>query len=182
MDKYSHIILPEQIKASIKYSPRGNGGGSPAIPVRDRRTHAEKLQHQLETARSENERIKMEMEAVSLPARTGTYLEFSGAPAHELVTKSLEDQQSGIRLLNVRTICDENTGEQTFATVFIPHGKENKFVAKLSKYAHENTSKGKPKNDKLFRSIESINIALLKALWTDNISDFPTNNIDWYEV
>lgn len=182
MDKYSHIILPEQIKVSIKYSPRGNGGSSPAIPVRDRRTHAENLQHQLETAHSENEHIKMEMEAVSLPARTGTYLEFSGAPAHELVTKSLEDQQSGIRLLNVRTICDENTGEQTFATVFIPHGKENKFVAKLSKYAHENTSKGKPKNDKLFRSIESINIALLKALWTDNISDFPTNNIDWYEV
>ena len=115
MDKYSHIILPEQIKVSIKYSPRGNGGSSPAIPVRDRRTHAENLQHQLETAHSENERIKMEMEAVSLPARTGTYLEFSGAPAHELVTKSLEDQQSGIRLLNVRTICDENTGEQTFA-------------------------------------------------------------------
>ena len=39
MDKYSHIILPEQIKASIKYSPRGSGGGSPAIPNRDRRTH-----------------------------------------------------------------------------------------------------------------------------------------------
>ena len=91
MDKYSHIILPEQIKASIKYSPRGSGGGSPAIPNRDRRTHAENLQHLLELAHSENERIKQEMEAVSLPARTGTYLEFSGAPAHELVTKSLED-------------------------------------------------------------------------------------------
>ena len=182
MDKYSHIILPEQIKASIKYSPRGSGGGSPAIPNRDRRTHAENLQHLLELAHSENERIKQEMEAVSLPARTGTYLEFSGAPAHELVTKSLEDQQSGIRLLNVRTVSDENIGEQTFATVFIPHGKENKFATKLNKYANENTSKGKPKNDKLFRSIESINIALLRALWTDNVRDFPTNNMDWYEV
>ena len=64
MDKYSHIILPEQIKASIKYSPRGSGGGSPAIPNRDRRTHAENLQHLLELAHSENERIKQEMEAV----------------------------------------------------------------------------------------------------------------------
>ena len=137
MDKYSHIILPEQIKASIKYSPRGSGGGSPAIPNRDRRTHAENLRHLLELAHSENERIKQEMEAVSLPARTGTYLEFSGAPAHELVTKSLEDQQSGIRLLNVRTVSDENIGEQTFATVFIPHGKENKFATKLNKYAIE---------------------------------------------
>ena len=182
MDRYEHIIIPEQIRTSMRFSPRGSGGGSTSIPVRNRAEHATTLQRLFDTAYAENERIKNDMQAVALPARTGTYLEFSGAPAHELMTKSLEDQKAGIRLLNIRTVISEDDNEQTFATVYIPHGKENKFATKLNKYATENAANGKPKNDSLFRSIESINIALLKALWTDSNSEFPSEQLDWYEV
>lgn len=182
MDRYEHIIIPEQIRTSMRFSPRGRRGGSASIPVRDRAEHSTTLQRLFDAAYTENERIKNDMQAVALPARTGTYLEFSGAPAHELVTKSLEDQKAGIRLLNVRTVISEANEEQSFATVYIPHGKEGKFASKLNKYATENTPNGKPKNDSLFRSIESINIALLSALWTDSINEFPTEQLDWYEV
>lgn len=182
MDRHEHIIIPEQIRTSMKFSPRVSGGGSTSIPVRNRAEHATTLQRLFDTAYAENERIKNDMQAVALPARTGTYLEFSGAPAHELMTKSLEDQKAGIRLLNIRTVISEDDNEQTFATVYIPHGKENKFATKLNKYATENAANGKPKNDSLFRSIESINIALLKALWTDSNSEFPSEQLDWYEV
>ena len=158
MDRYEHIIIPEQIRTSIKFSPKTKGGGDKLIPNRNRAEHAARLQKLFAVAHEENERIKNEMRAVALPARTGTYLEFSGASDYELVTKSLEDQKAGIRLLNIKTV--ENTEDntrQTFATVYIPHGQERKFLNKL-------------------------NIALLRAFWTDNFNEFPSTKLDWYEV
>ena len=181
MNKYEHIIVPEIIKKAIKYSPRGGGGGSLSIPMRNRQEHAEYLQNRFDAVRAEDAYVKQQMTAISLPARSGTYIEFTGAPAYDLVSKSLEDQKAGIRLLNIRQAKTEDSQEQSFATIYIPHGKENKLLEKLHKYATEEYN-GKPKNDALFRSIENINVALLKALWTDNHEDFPTEHDDWYEV
>lgn len=182
MNKYEHIIVPETIKQAIKYSPRGNGGGGLFIPVRNRQEHAEYLQRKFDAARIDDANVKQQMEAISLPARSGIYLEFASAPTYDLVSKSLEDQKAGIRLLNIRQVKTEDNQEQTFATIYIPHGKENRLLEKLHKYATEELRNGKPKNDTLFRSIENINVALLKALWTDRYEDFPTDHNDWYEV
>ena len=182
MNKYKHIILPETIKKALKYSPRGSGGGGLSIPVRNRQAHAEYLQRKFDAARVDDTNVKQQMEAISLPARSGIYLEFASAPNYDLVSKSLEDQKAGIRLLNIRQVKTEDNQEQTFATIYIPHGKENRLLEKLHKYATEELRNGKPKNDTLFRSIENINVALLKALWTDRYEDFPTDHNDWYEV
>lgn len=182
MNKYDHIIVPEQIKESINYSPRGIGGDSSSIPNRNRIEHAQYLENQFDTVRAENDAIIEDVRAISLPARTGTYIEFSGAPTYDLVSKSLEDQKAGIRLLNIREVETSEGHEQTLATIYVPHGKESKLLNKLHKYATENLANGKPKNDRLFRSINSINIALLEALWTDNRQTFPSNINDWYEV
>ena len=182
MNKYEHIIVPETIRKAIKYSPRGSGGGGLSIPVRNRQEHAEYLQNRFDATRAEDANVKQQMTAISLPARSGIYIEFAGTPAYDLVSKSLEDQKAGIRLLNIRQIKTEGSQEQSFATIYIPHGKENKLLEKLHKYATEELRNGKPKNDILFRSIENINVALLKALWTDNREDFPTDHDDWYEV
>ena len=121
------------------------------------------------------------MTALSLPARRGTYLEFSSALGYDLVSKSLENQKKGIRLLNIRQVTTEDDQKQTLATIYIPHGEEKVLLGKLHKYATEE-SNGKPKNDILFRSIEDVKLALLEALWTDNQEDFPTEKDDWYEV
>ena len=182
MNKYEHIIIPETIKKAIKYSPRGSGGGGLSIPVRNRQAHAEYLQRKIDAARVDDTNVKQQMEAISLPARSGIYLEFASAPTYDLASKSLEDQKAGIRLLNIRQVKTEDNQEQTFATIYIPHGKENILLEKLHKYATEELHNGKPKNDTLFRSIENINVALLKALWTDRYEDFPTDHNDWYEA
>lgn len=184
MALYDHILLPEQVRSSSSFSPRSGGGGERKIPERNREEHARKLQSQFDAVWEANSLIKEQMNAVSLPARNGTYIEFKGAPAYELVTSSLEDSKADIRLLNIREVSLENGDKQTVATVFIPHGKESKILKKLNDYAEEekDTKRGKPKNDTLIRSIDSINIALLSAFWTDDIDKFPTEQTDWYEV
>lgn len=62
-------------------------------------------------------------------------------------------------------------------------GKEHSFIKKLTEYATEDTAKGKPKNDKLFRSIEDLkSFAVLESIWTDKKDLFPSESNDWYEI
>lgn len=180
MSKYEHIIIPQGIKRDIDYSSRG-GGGRPFIPERNRQEHAQYLQKRFDAIKVENTEVKQQMTALSLPARRGTYLEFSSTLGYDLVSKSLENQKKNIQLLNIRQVTTEDDQKQTFATIYVPHGKENVLLDKLHKYATEECN-GKPKNDTLFRSIEDVKLALLEALWTDNQKDFPTERNDWYEV
>nr|WP_315000099.1 S8 family peptidase [uncultured Capnocytophaga sp.] len=181
MSKYEHIIIPQGIKEAIGYSSIVSGGGRSFIPERNRQIHAQYLRKRFDTIKAENTKVKQQMTALSLPARRGTYLEFSSALGYDLVSKSLENQKKGIRLLNIRQVTTEDDQKQTLATIYIPHGEEKVLLGKLHKYATEE-SNGKPKNDILFRSIEDVKLALLEALWTDNQEDFPTEKDDWYEV
>ena len=181
MSKYEHIIIPQEIKEAIGYSSIVSGGGRSFIPERNRQEHAQYLRKRFDAIKAENTKVKQQMTALSLPARRGTYLEFSSALGYDLVSKSLENQKKGIRLLNIRQVTTEDDQKQTLATIYIPHGEEKVLLGKLHKYATEE-SNGKPKNDILFRSIEDVKLALLEALWTDNQEDFPTEKDDWYEV
>ena len=181
MSKYEHIIIPQGIKRDIDYSSIVSGGGRSFIPERNRQEHAQYLQKRFDAIKAENTEVKQQMTALSLPARSGTYLEISSALGYDLVSKSLEDQKAKIQLLNIRQVTTEDDQKQTFATIYIPHGEEKVLLGKLHKYATEE-SNGKPKNDILFRSIEDVKLALLEALWTDNQKDFPTERNDWYEV
>ena len=181
MSKYEHIIIPQEIKEAIGYSRIGSGGSAFSIPERNRQEHAQYLQKRFDAIKAENTKVKQQMTALSLPARRGTYLEISSALGYDLVSKSLEDQKKGIRLLNIRQVTTEDDQKQTLATIYIPHGEEKVLLGKLHKYATEECN-GKPKNDILFRSIEDAKLALLEALWTDNQKDFPTERNDWYEV
>lgn len=181
MSKYDHIILPSSIIEDMRYSPKNQGGGESRIPIRERKTHAQYLQNKLSTVWDEHRNMVTERTAISLPTRKGTYIEFRGATNNDLIYKSLENINSGIRLLNVRTITVEE-GEDTYATVYLPQGKEHSFIKKITEYATQDTAKGKPKNDKLFRSIEDIKSAVLESIWTDKIDLFPSEQNDWYEI
>ena len=92
MSKYEHIIIPQGIKRDMDYSS-GGGGGRAFIPERNRQEHAQYLQKRFDTIKAENTKVKQQMTALSLPARRGTYLEFSSALGYDLVSKSLEDQK-----------------------------------------------------------------------------------------
>lgn len=115
-----------------------------------------------------------------MPTKQGMYIEFRSALNSDLITKSLEDQRAGIRLLNVRKEI-ESENVVTCATVYVPNGKETKFIEKFRQYQTECTQKGNPKHDELARSIEDIRLAVLEAFWTDDKSKIPSDTPIWCE-
>ena len=115
-------------------------------------------------------RQSLDQRQVAAIKMKGTYAEFSGVVGLELATKSLENRQAGIRLLNVQTI----NGVMK-ATVYIPEGKEEFFIKRMDAYASETTKSGKPKNQDLIGSIENIKLALVDSFWTDKLESLPTD-------
>ncbi|MBX3176130.1 MAG: S8 family peptidase [Candidatus Hydrogenedentes bacterium] len=181
--QHRHIFLPDTGEKKNFTTPR-SGGGQEA-PPRNRKAHSAKLKEQWAAIWTKAREQEEARSAVSMPAKDGVYVEFEGAPGYELITKSLEDRRSGIRLLNVYTVQPENGKGQriTRATVFIPSGKQDHFLKKLNEYAEKDTPKGTPKNAKLLQSVEDIRIAVLESFWRDDTDLLPQgDDAIWCEI
>ncbi len=182
--EHSHIFLRETQETEEFTTPRG-GGPQKDIPQRNRQSHSTKLQNQWAAIWARAREQEETRTAVSMPTRDGVYVEFEGTPGHRLVTKSLEDRRAGIRLLNVYTVRSEGepTQEITRATVFIPTGKQDHFLKKISEYAQEETKKGKPKHAALVQSVEDMRLAVLESFWRDDLSLLPQGTAAvWCEI
>ena len=182
--EHSHIFLREAQDTEEFTTPR-SGGPQKDIPQRDRQSHSAKLQSQWAAIWAKAKEQKESRTAVSMPSRDGVYVEFEGAPGHDLVTKSLEDRSAGIRLLNVYTIRSESdpTQEITRATVFIPAGKQNHFLKKINEYAQKETKCGNPKHAPLVQSVEDMRLAVLESFWRDELTLLPQEaTAVWCEI
>jgi hypothetical protein len=180
-DLYKHIFITGNVKPE-KYKQSPKQGKAPLIPQRDRAAHSQKLLNKFEEIWKEKERLQQTRTAEKIATREGTYLSFTSAADHDLITKSLENFKKGIRLLNIKEeIIDENH-KQIKATIYIPNGMEGFFISKIAKYQDENLKSGKPKNAPLVNSIEDVSIALLEGLWTDNIQLIPAESSKWCEA
>jgi len=180
-EPYKHIFITGNVKAE-KYKIRGTPVTPKPLPVRNRATHSEKLLRQFDAIWQEKERLQQQRSAEQITTREGTYLSFSSAADHDLITKSLEDLRKGIRLLNIKEIPVGENQKQIRATVYVPNGKEGHFISKIQKYQQEETIKGEPKNKPVVESIEDVSIALLEGLWTDNPQAIPSEISKWCEV
>lgn len=180
-DLHKHIFITGNVK-SEKYKVDSKPGKKPIIPQRDRVSHSARLLLQFDEIWKEKEKIKQLRSAEKITSREGTYLSFTSAADHDLITKSLEDIRKGIRLLNVKEEKLSENHKQIKATVYIPNGMEGFFINKIVKYQKEDLKSGKPKNAPLVNSIEDVRIALLESLWTDNLQLLPTENQKWCEV
>ena len=97
---YEHIFVDDDYSQRMDYTrPPGGGGGD--IPRREVGTHGDWLRRRLDSAWQQARRDIEQRQAVALPTRSGTYLEFRSDPGAELVSRSLEDRGQGIRLLSV---------------------------------------------------------------------------------
>lgn len=184
MARYDNIFLTDTSTA-YQFTSISRLSSLNLPQISDRNEHSRKLISQFHEALSQFERYTPQQVA-AMSYNTGTYVEFSGAANCDLITKSLEDQRQGIRLLNVRDMVSRGTDGNkctiTRATVFIPRGKEDVFIKKISEYT-ELTSKGKPKNNDLISSIDSISNAIkMSALWIGRPSDMPNEVQKWYEL
>ncbi|MBE2941060.1 S8 family peptidase [Anoxybacillus flavithermus] len=180
-ERYDNLFIGDNIK-SIPFTPKRTVVDK-AFPNRDRREHGRYLQKRLEKLWQDVKETDKSRTAVSLPIRQGTYIEFESAPDFELTTKSMEDIKKGIRLLNVRTVKNEEDKEIKKATVFVPKGQENTYLKKIEDYLDKETKKGKPKNQKLIESIENIRLAVLESFWPPSqVSLIPKEQPEWCEI
>ena len=171
--RFRHIFLSDSGE-SITFTNRPGRGSEKTIPLRDRASHGEKLRQ-----RFEKEWAAAERNAVAIESRQGVYIEFQSQQEYDLITKSLEDRRSGVRLLSVR---QEGEAKITYATVFIPANKKGIFLKKINQYLLENTPTGKPKNGDLIASIEDIQLAVVKSFWLDQTDLMPKKAAEWCEV
>ena len=181
--EHSHIFLREAQETEEFTTPRR--GGAQEVPERNRQTHSEKLQKQWGAIWARTREQQESRTAVSMPTKDGLYVEFEGAPGHDLMTKSLEDRRAGIRLLNVYTVSSESDPAQeiTRATVFIPTGKQDHFLKKINEYAQKETQKGNPKHAALVQSVEDMRLAVLESFWRDDLSLLPQETVEvWCEI
>ena len=181
MASYKHIFITGNV-SSEKFKTPQRGGGESNIPARNRVAHSQKLLNQFDAIWQAKAQLQQQREAEQIATRSGTYISFTSAADHDLVTKSLEDLRKGIRLLNIKEIPVGETQTQTRATVYVPNGKEGHFISKIQKYQQEETAKGEPKNAPLVNSIEDVSIALLEGLWTDNPQLIPGDSTKWCEA
>ena len=164
--RYPHIFLKNAPDTTQFTSPQG-GSSKINLPPRNRESHSQKLRRSLDIAWRQAKQLSQHRQAVVHPTRDGVYLEFQGKAGYDLVTKSLEDRCSKIRLLNVREQKDEATQEKTtYATVYIPANKRKTFLNKIKEYATEVTpKKGEFKNKPLIEGIEHLRLAVLESFW-----------------
>jgi hypothetical protein len=186
-DSYKHIFITGNVNRE-KYKAPTAMGSKPRIPVRDRVSQSQKLLAQFDAIWQEKEQLQQQRGAEKIATREGTYIQFTRAADHDLITESLESTRGKkakewIRLLNVRTLTNELGHKQTQAIVYIPNGKEGYFIKKIKEYQSENfRNTENPKNAKLVNSIEDVSIALLEGLWTDNPKLIPIGSSKWCEA
>lgn len=181
MASYKHIFITENVN-SEKFKTPQRGRGESNIPARNRVAHSQKLLNQFDAIWQAKAQLQQQRGAEQIATREGTYISFTSAADHDLITKSLEDLRKGIRLLNIKEIPVGENQTQIRATVYVPNGKEGHFISKIQKYQQEETAKGEPKNAPLVNSIEDVSIALLEGLWTDNPQLIPEENTKWCEA
>lgn len=181
MASYKHIFISGNVR-SEKYRAPSAMGAKLRIPVRERATQSQKLLNQFDEIWQQKEQLQQQRSAEQIATREGTYIQFTSAFGHDLITKSLEDLRKGIRLLNIKEISKGENQTQVRATVYVPNGKEGHFISKIRKYQNEETAKGQPKNAPLVNSIEDVSMALLEGLWTDKPQLIPTETAKWCEA
>lgn len=181
MASYKHIFITGNVN-SEKFKTPQRGRGESNIPARNRVAHSQKLLNQFDAIWQAKAQLQQQRGAEQIATREGTYISFTSAADHDLITKSLEDLRKGIRLLNIKELPVGENQTQIRATVYVPNGKEGHFISKIQKYQQEETAKGEPKNAPLVNSIEDVSIALLEGLWTDNPQLIPEENTKWCEA
>ncbi len=172
MDKRLDNIFITEKGQELSYTPPGGGAGIRNYPPRESRSiHGNRVKRQFEIAWEEAKSCEDRL-VVSASTREGVYLQVKGKAGYELLTKSLEDTRQGVRLHNVQT--DE--AGVVCATVFVPNAKQDFFIKKINKYVDED------KGTDVIGTIESINAAMVEALWIGRRDSIPNQTPEWCEI
>lgn len=170
-----HLVVPGA-PASEPFTLSSSGGGTdPKVFGGDRGQHGRRLKKELEEALESD---------VNEDEPGGSYITFVSFPGLEMALESLDSQARGEQPELV-AVSEEMTddGLVQMATVYIPDGKKEYFIRRLTKYV-ETVTDDKAKHAALVEGIQSIRRATIKELWTDPIDQFPAEDglSHWWEV
>jgi len=168
-----HLLVSRTARTS-EYHPAGGGEPLP-LPPRQRGEHANKLLGQLRDIKIKGAELKKFRESVSSDLDGGLTLKFESTRDFDLKFESLDLRSQGIELLSVT-----KEGGIHSAICFVPEGKLGFFVDRIKAYKTETTQAGKPKHQPLIASIESIQLAAVGQLWTDDLDELPAAQSEFH--
>ena len=174
-----HLYLAGSGKAepyTTKLRPRGR-----PLPQRERAVHAEVVRLALAGAMAAAAVERGEREPDILAGTPGFYLDFEIPAGSEEAAERLENRQKHIELVALRQASADTPAT---ATVFVPDTAAEHFLRKVEQYRDENTKKtGKPKNEALIARIQSVVLAAVRSVYTDDAALFPAaGETIWWEI
>ncbi|MEX1363145.1 MAG: S8 family peptidase [Nannocystaceae bacterium] len=123
----------------------------------------------------------------------GVYVEFESFPGWELALNSMEKKRKKDPREHIEVVAasehvegegDQKTVTQT-AAVFVPDGEASHYLKQLEKYALPTPkAEGERRHENVYDRVAGLRLAVLRALWTDDESAFPTEDEEplWWEV
>ncbi len=163
-------------------SHKAGGGKKLDLCARDAAAHGAGLRQQLANAKTDYEAESLFQQPGEKTTDYGLILEITGEPGFHLKFESFERGPSGIELLNARSRPDKNGQMVQAAAVFVPYGKLEIVEKLITAYSQSPQSAAKPKNAALLANVDSISLAALEALWTEDAPLPPPNEERWWEL
>jgi len=176
-----HIYLPdhgENESFTSPLSPRGQDW----IPERNREEHSAALENALTRALAAADAQIAARDANVAGGTQGFYLEFELPASQASLLDKLEDRRGNPHIELVSVHPDQAT-DKIAATVFVPATKRDSFLKKVQDYRDKQSRSGKPKNEPLIASIDTVRLAHARSLYTDAPEHFPAARQNtWWEV
>lgn len=152
---------------------------TPPPPPREREAHARRLEEALNRAVA-GARARADVRPAREAASGGFYLQFEIPAGNGAFLQKLENRRKGIELVSVRQINDD---APAFAAVFVPFRAAAHFQRLLEEYRTLQTESGRPRHETLVNRINSISLAAIRSLFTDDEDALPPENEPtWWEI
>lgn len=179
-----HLFIPVPARA-VDYSPPPRPVKGKAVPVpADRRQHGEQLQNALRQVDADADERRRQCEVQVEGAVDGVYVSFESFPGVQLALEKLDPRQGAVHP-ELRSVQEVDLGDGVSverATVFVPQGKLNHFLDRITQYV-ETADAAKPDNRDLVDRIQAVRTASIAALWTDPPAEFPEpGQVFWWEA
>lgn len=166
-------------KQSIDYVSKNPYISGSRLPNRERLMHARQVAQMFLEAKEADHQSR---DAANIEnPRDGYYLKILNQEGCDLALKNIDSRQIG-HLINVRE-SGESQNKRIETTLYLKGNKQEWLSSKADEYAHQETSKHKPKNQNLIETIEYITNAQLEDLWMgDSNNAIPFEQKVWLEV
>jgi hypothetical protein len=154
----------------------------PPAPLRDRAAHAAALEFAVGSALAAARQQLAQRDGRVSADTPGFYLEIEIPATQRSVVDKLADRRQKMELVAVRDGTEPDAPIR--ASVFVPERAENYYLRKIEAYRTAETRSGRPRNQELVASINTVRLATTRSLFTDEEYLFPQQRTErvWWEI